>query len=88
MNTLCNSPRAPPYPQNRTHNPMRAETLMVWALPISLATTLGITFVFSSSAYLDVSVQRVRPCFQVLSLLLSGLPHSDIYGLTVICTSP
>ena len=32
---------------------------MVWALPGSLAATSGITFVFSSSAYLDVSVQRV-----------------------------
>ena len=40
-----------PYPQN-------ARTL-VWALPISLAATLGIDVSFSSSAYLDVSVQRV-----------------------------
>ena len=31
----------------------------VWALPISLATTFGITFVFFSSGYLDVSVPRV-----------------------------
>ena len=31
----------------------------VWAVPVSLATTRGITIVFSSSAYLDVSVQRV-----------------------------
>ena len=31
----------------------------VWPLPISLATTLGITVVFSSSSYLDVSVRRV-----------------------------
>ena len=58
---------------------MRAETLMVWAFPRSLATTEGITFVLFSSAYLDVSVQRVCPCCQVLSLLLSGLPHSEIY---------
>ena len=33
----------------------------VWPLPISLAATLGISFDFSSSAYLDVSVQRVSP---------------------------
>ena len=32
---------------------------LVWATPISLATTLGITFVFFSSGYLDVSVPRV-----------------------------
>ena len=31
----------------------------VWPLPISLATTLGISFDFFSSAYLDVSVRRV-----------------------------
>ena len=32
---------------------------LVWAGPISLATTLGITIVFFSSGYLDVSVPRV-----------------------------
>ena len=31
----------------------------VWALPLSLAATSGISFDFSSSAYLDVSVQQV-----------------------------
>ena len=36
-----------------------AITALVWAPPISLATTLGITFVFFSSGYLDVSVPRV-----------------------------
>jgi hypothetical protein len=32
---------------------------LVWALPRSLATTYGIIVIFFSSAYLDVSVQRV-----------------------------
>ncbi|GMK49210.1 hypothetical protein PghCCS26_63400 [Paenibacillus glycanilyticus] len=32
---------------------------MVWANPRSLAATDGITFVFSSSGYLDVSVPLV-----------------------------
>ena len=32
---------------------------LVWAPPISLATTFGITIVFFSSGYLDVSVPRV-----------------------------
>jgi hypothetical protein len=32
---------------------------MVWPLPRSLATTCGISFDFSSSPYLDVSVQAV-----------------------------
>ena len=49
-----------PYRTSRSYNPDHAETWPVWASPISLATTLGITLVFSSSAYLDVSVQRVR----------------------------
>ena len=37
------------------------ETLLlpVWPLPRSLATTYGISFDFSSSPYLDVSVQAV-----------------------------
>ena len=33
--------------------------ISVWPLPISLATTLGISFDFFSSPYLDVSVQEV-----------------------------
>jgi hypothetical protein len=33
----------------------------VWPLPLSLATTRGISFDFSSSPYLDVSVQAVPP---------------------------
>ena len=32
---------------------------MVWALPVSLATTQGIIIIFFSSPYLDVSVQEV-----------------------------
>ncbi len=39
---------------------MIAVTTMVWAIPRSLATTCGITIVFFSSGYLDVSVHRVR----------------------------
>ena len=42
------------------YNPDDALTSPVWAVPLSLATTRGITVVFSSSAYLDVSVQQVR----------------------------
>ena len=67
---------------------------MVWALPRSLAATYGITFVFSSSGYLDVSVHRVPldvsvhrvPSFnlwiqlKVTRVFLAGLPHSEICG--------
>ena len=44
---------------------------MVWAAPLSLAATQGIAFAFSSSAYLDVSIQQVRYltlCIHVKSL--------------------
>ena len=69
--------------------------LMVQALPISLATTLGIIFYF-----LFLWVLR---CFssprslltyyfthmQILKLFsLSEFPHSDIYGSLDICSSP
>ena len=46
-------PRRPPC------NPARASTPAVWAGPLSLAATRGVTVVFLSSGYLDVSVRRV-----------------------------
>ena len=67
--------------------------MMVWAPPLSLATTYGITFVFSSSAYLDVSVQRVP--FLILFIYIRTIdlpsirfPHSDICGSLRVCQSP
>ena len=36
---------------SRSYNPNAAETTLVWALPRSLATTCGITIVFSSYGY-------------------------------------
>jgi hypothetical protein len=44
----------------QSYNPDTAETASVWASPVSLATTPGITIVFFSYGYLDVSVPRVR----------------------------
>ena len=44
------------------HIPVRTPVIFlqqVWPLPISLATTFGISFDFSSSPYLDVSVREV-----------------------------
>ena len=66
---------------------------LVWALPRSLAATYGITFDFSSSGYLDVSVHRV-PCLKLCIYLRltgvfpAGFPHSDICGSMCICHSP
>ena len=71
-----------------SYNPNIAVTTLVWANPRSLATTYGITFVFFSSAYLDVSVQRVCPSIDVPCLQHGGLPHSDICGSPRVCRSP
>ena len=51
----------------QSYNPDSAETKPVWAISSSLATTTEITIVFSSCAYLDVSVQRV--CFHLRGCL-------------------
>ena len=45
---------------SQSYNPSIAVTTLVWAISRSLAATNEITFVFSSSGYLDVSVPRVR----------------------------
>ena len=68
--------------------------LMVWALPISLATTLGIIFYF---LFLWVLRCFSSPCslltyyfthMQILRFFsLSEFPHSDIYGSMDICSS-
>ena len=44
----------------QSYNLHIAETIWIWAIPRSLATTQGITIVFYSTGYLDVSVLRVR----------------------------
>ena len=64
-------------------------TKQVWAIPRSLATTKGITFVFFSYGYLDVSVPHVRSLLcSVTYLQYAGLPHSEIYGSICMCQSP
>ena len=65
----------------------------VWPLSLSLAATQKISFDFSSSAYLDVSVQRVpfhTLCIGVwmTEVFSAGFPHSDISGSMDICSSP
>ena len=73
---------------SQSYNPNIAVTTLVWAFPRSLATTNGITIVFFSSGYLDVSVLRVSLHCWILSLQLSGLSHSDICGSIRMCQSP
>ena len=67
-----------------SYNPVYAVTYMVWASSLSLATTQEITVVFSSSAYLDVSVQQVR-AFYATILQIVRFPHSEIRGSIHIC---
>ena len=69
-----------------SYNPVYAVTYMVWANSISLATTLEITVVFSSSAYLDVSVQQVSAYAIILQII--RFPHSEILGSILICKFP
>ena len=73
---------------SRSYYPCIAVTIQVWAAPRSLATTSGITFVFFSSGYLDVSVLRVCSPYGVTCLQHAGLPHSDICGSQCMCHSP
>ena len=47
------------------HNPHKGYPPWVWALPVSLAATSGISFDFSSSRYLDVSVPWVGAALAV-----------------------
>ena len=66
---------------------------LVWPLPISLATTFGISVDYFSSPYLDVSVQAVpHTCLFDSTcadrITPAGFPHSDIPGSQLICSSP
>ena len=71
----------------------RNARIPVCALPRSLAATYGITVVFFSSGYLDVSVHRV-PLHTlwigvwIHEVFSCGFPHSDICGSQCICHSP
>ena len=66
---------------------------LVWPLPLSLATTRGISVDFSSSGYLDVSVPRVPHVTLWIHVTFHGsspweFPHSEIRGSKLICSSP
>ncbi len=100
ISTTGLSPFSPAFPKPFVYPQryfMRSEphgaSTVVWALPRSLAATCGITVVFSSSPYLDVSVQEVPPAYLWIQYAVpgfspGGLPHSDIRGSLDICSSP
>ena len=70
------------FSMSQPYNPIIAETIMVQAVPSSLATTMGIIIIFFSSGYLDVSVPRVS---LLADTFTGGLPHSEIFGSIHIC---
>jgi hypothetical protein len=59
----------------------------VWAIPSSLATTLGITIVFFSSPYLDVSVQEVGSLSSTVSSIRWVVPFGNA-GIYRLCAAP
>ena len=63
-------------PRRLPYNPARASTPAVWAGPLSLAATRGVTLVFLSSDYWDVSVRRVR-------LRTSRMPRLRVAGCPI-----
>ena len=71
----------------------RSARTPVWALPLSLAATNRIDVSFSSSPYLDVSVQEVPDlylCIQyrTTEVCSARFPHSEICGSLNICFLP
>ena len=61
------------------------------AVPLSLATTDGISVDFCSSGYLDVSVPQVSFSYPMNSgtdTLAGGFPHSEILGSKLVCQLP
>ena len=71
----------------RPHNPRPGHPVRVWALPFSLAATLGISIDFFSSRYLDVSVPWVGSLTGD-GIAPAGFPHSDTPGSMLACSSP
>ena len=72
----------------RPHNPRLSLLTRVWAVPFSLAATLGISIDFFSSRYLDVSVPWVGSLWQGDGTTPAGFPHSDTPGSKLACNSP
>ena len=67
--------------------------LSVWPLPLSLATTRGISVDFFSSPYLDVSVREVPHATLWIHVTFHdssswGFPHSEIHGYNAYLQLP
>jgi hypothetical protein len=57
---------------------LKQHAASVWAIPFSLATTRGITIVFFSSPYLDVSVQEVGSLSSDTSSMYQVVPFGNL----------
>ena len=72
-----------------SYNPATAVTAAVWALSISIATTLDI-----DDFFLFLQVLRCFSSLRLLQLSLvtglqpAGLPHSEMHGSKPVCGSP
>ena len=85
--------RSPVITESLLQSEPRDARITVWALPRSLAATYGIDVSFSSSPYLDVSVQEVPDiylCIQYMTteVCSARFPHSEICGSSDICSLP
>ena len=92
--SLVRLPRLFCYPiAHMSRSKPRNARIPVWALSSSLAATKEIDFSFSSSPYLDVSVQEVPSVHlwiqcTVTEVCSAGFPHSEIGGSSNMCFSP
>ena len=73
--------------------PQRILLFSVWPPPLSLAATHRISFDFSSSAYLDVSLRRVPSLYYFIHIMILDsssrwFPNSEICGSMLIYNSP
>ena len=84
------SMRCSPYTLRRdgSPNPAGAVTPAVWARPSSIASTKGFTFCFLFLRLLRCFSSPGSPRLSGSAMTCTGLPHSDIRGSKVICTSP
>ena len=74
----------------RSYNPAHPVRCTVWALPISIATTLGIDNFLSFPAGTKMFQFPAYPPGSLLATGLQpdGFPHSDIPGSIPVCRSP
>ena len=85
LSMRCSARRLPVY---SGPNPRRAVTQRVWARPSSIASTKGFTFCFLFLRLLRCFSSPGSPRLSGSAVARIGLPHSEIPGSKVICTSP